>query len=200
MDNEVDVNIEISECTAAHDGTYACLVLRLSGADWSIRDETKGTTDAIPTEEYHHRVLTLTLESNLGHAVFDADHARAWAEEHSHLLKRVAAGHTIDFDDRNMVGVLDADASAAWDELEESAHEGAFLRPRWEAWDAGEWIQDMSADELAKHTAEELVAQAREECAGIAGGADAMQVAIEEWLAYLADDEPDEPDEPAPAC
>ena len=179
----MDVDIRFGEITTVRDdGRCATLELVLDeDCTWHVRDGDRGAGDGTPVEEWHNRVRVYQLASTQGCTCYDADAVREWLEQHVPLLKRITAGHSVEWNGKNNVGCLTDDAKDAEEDLELAIEDAnSSFHSDLAAWEAGEWLAAASVEELVGGTGETLYAEARGDDVVIIGGAEALQEALDE--------------------
>ena len=110
-------------------------------ADWT--GESGG---GMPSSVWHHRTLRWAVNPSAN----GNDLAALLEGEALPLLERVHAGHTVEWDGSNNVGLLTADAQDASDELERLLDATNDPENQTQIWDADEWLFPYSRD-LGQH-------------------------------------------------
>ena len=153
------------------------------GQGWSLQGSTRGQGDGIPTDVWLRRSLRYELARRDLLVLRNEDAAKILnrlGEDLLELLDRIASGHSIEWDDTNLVGRLDDAADAAhWELVSRIARCDDPFADVPETWSAGVWIGDDGILE-PDDTAESLLAEA--ELSGgvrIWGGVDAMRRELE---------------------
>ena len=186
------IPVNISDITTVCESTRrAELHLYLEDGQWRVIDADVGVGDGTRIDVSCNRVRVYTLASHVGPTCYDAAKVSVWLEEHRPLLDRIAAGHSEDWDGNNNIGVLTADASEANEELSMAigdcmsdlhADTCPFLAGI-EAWNVGEWLAEVSWEDISDETAAGLVEQFRSEGVLIIGGVESVQEAMDELRA-----------------
>jgi hypothetical protein len=97
--------------------------------------------NAVPMEVWHHRLLRVSLARPL-----PAADANALMEQVAPLAATVCDGWSEHWDGHNFVGVLDEDAQAALDQIEQACDEPRYTT--YEVWTADDWLSPCSNGEL----------------------------------------------------
>ncbi len=154
------------------------LVLRITRGDHEIVTRRLYGGDATPEEEWSGRTVAVRLTAaDDAPCVVDQDRLNADLEAGGFLRTRIArvqAGLSVGTDRR---GILDDDARAALDDIEDAAAEQRWVDPRFEVWDAKAWIGDAIEwlDDLGSPA--EIVQEAIDQGVILLGGEAAVEAA-----------------------
>ncbi|WP_431273639.1 hypothetical protein ACQ858_15875 [Variovorax ureilyticus] len=146
-----------------------------------------------PAAEWHGRTQMWALPANASGVAL---HTLLTDEDTIELLQRVYDGHSIDWDGNNYAGMLDDDATEAYDELERLfatlGGDFADFGACWPVWSTDEWLAMSDLSELwpAGKTLAQAVAailkQARDERV-ICGDSDDVEAELLERLQHKLD-------------
>jgi|OM-RGC.v1.011416948 hypothetical protein len=197
MTDTININIiaDPEEILGGNADWSAELEIELRDGEATIRArDVHNSTNGTPMDEWHGLIRCWSNRLSAGSAVLpDPDKIAQLAERAKPLLARVAAGHSVEWDGRNMVGRLTRDAQAASEELAElmwMRFDLDWTRDDVLIDDAWNWLHDVplaelgvtvdSTDEEIDNAAAEIEDRARLDEARIIGGTDAIASALRE--------------------
>lgn len=166
----------------------AYLYLSEDGEVWM---DSSAERDSVPGDVWHNRTIRWSVTPHLSQAacqeLLDDPDVRA-------LLERVHAGHSVEWDGSNMVGVLTEDAVEAGEELQELLDARYTGDVEAQIWDAIDWItadgtrsvtQEWPSSEPLEAAVERIEAAAAADYIHLDGS---VREELLAWLASLDED------------
>ena len=140
----------------------------------------------VPSDEWHKRIITANITNENGsHPEAKALEEYLESEHTQTLLARICAGHTIEWDGENRIGMTNADADEALDTLLRQI--AALPEVSWNIWSAQDWVYE-SARSITGTESYEKVREMQADLESMIGDTDIVEGSIYATLISIRDE------------